>query len=321
VHIPPLAGAIPSPSFNALHLGRFQIRLYGLMIALGVAAAVMVAGRRWERRGGIPSDISGLAAWSVPAGLIGARAYHVITDPELFKGRWLHVFAVWEGGLGIPGGLLAGVLAGVVVARRRGFRVGVLLDVVAPAIPLAQAVGRLGNWFNQELFGRPTGLPWGLRIDPAHRPVGFEHVATYHPTFLYEALWNLLLMGALLRIEQRFRLRPGRLFALYVGGYALGRLWVEALRIDHANTILGLRVNIWVSLLSLAAVGGFFLLDRVRPFGRRCGSAGGGDGEVALELFPGGERGGDVEAVAATSGAEEVGDEVAERVEPPGGER
>jgi prolipoprotein diacylglyceryl transferase len=253
VHLPGLTGVIPSPSFNALHLGRFQLRLYGVMIALGVAAAVSLAGRRWERRGGAKADISALAAWAVPAGLVGARAYHVITDPELFRGRWLHVFAVWEGGLGIPGGLVAGVL-----------EIGRLLDAVAPAIALAQAIGRLGNWFNQELFGRPTSLPWGLRIDPAHRPVGFEQVAAYHPTFLYEAGWNLLLMAVLLGLERRCRLGPGRLFALYVGGYSVGRLWIEALRIDHANTILGLRVNIWVSLLSLAGVTGFFLVDRLR---------------------------------------------------------
>jgi prolipoprotein diacylglyceryl transferase len=265
VHLARLLAALPSPPFNALHLGRFQLRLYGLMIALGVAAAVTLAGRRWERRGHDRADISALAAWAVPAGLLGARAYHVITDPELFRGRWLHVFAIWEGGLGIPGGLLAGVVAGVVVARRRNLPIGELLDTVAPALPLAQAIGRLGNWFNQELFGRPTGLPWGLHIDPAHRPAGLEHVATYQPTFLYEALWNLLLVAALLGIERRWRLRPGRLFAIYVAGYALGRLWVESLRIDHANTILGLRLNIWVSLLTLVAVAAFFARDALRP--------------------------------------------------------
>jgi prolipoprotein diacylglyceryl transferase len=267
VQIPNAIAAIPSPSFNALHLGPLQVHLYGIMITLGVVAAVTVAGRRWERRGGERTDISALATWAVPAGLIGARAYHVVTDPELFRGRWLHVFAIWEGGLGIPGGLLAGVAVGVAVARRRGLRIGALLDTVAPALPLAQAIGRLGNWFNQELFGRPTGLPWGLRIDPAHRPAGFEQVATFHPTFLYEALWNLVLIAVLLGLERRWHARPGRLFAVYVGGYSLGRLWVEALRIDHANTILGLRVNIWVSLISLAVVSGFFVSDHIR--GRR----------------------------------------------------
>jgi len=318
VTVPASLAAIPSPSFNALHLGRFQIRLYGMMIALGVLAAVTLAGRRWERRGGDPSDISTLAAWAVPAGLVGARAYHVITDPELFRGRWLHVFAIWEGGLGIPGGLLAGVLVGVIVARRRGLPIGSLLDAVAPALPLAQAIGRLGNWFNQELFGRPTNLPWGLRIDPAHRPAGFEHVATFQPTFLYEALWNLLLVWVLVRIEGRWHRRPGRLFALYVGGYSLGRLWVESLRIDHANTILGLRVNIWVSLVGLAVVIGFFLWDRSRAGPAE--SPRGGDGEVALDLFPGAGGGVDVEPVGAGGGVEDVGDEVAERIEAADGE-
>jgi len=269
VNLPRVLAAIPSPPFDALHLGRFQLRLYGVMIALGAAAAITLAGRRWEARGGNRSDIAALATWALPAGLVGARAYHVITDPELFRGRWLHVFAIWEGGLGIPGGLLAGVLVGVAVARRRGLPIGLLLDVVAPALPLAQAIGRWGNWFNQELFGRPTGLPWGLRIDPVHRPAGFEHIATFQPTFLYEALWNLLLIGVLLQVERRWHARPGRLFALYVGGYSLGRLWVEALRIDHANTILGLRVNIWVSLVTLAVVAGFFVSDGIRGRGRR----------------------------------------------------
>jgi prolipoprotein diacylglyceryl transferase len=247
---------IPAPPGNSVHLGPFQLRAYGLMIALGIVSVVLLAQRRWRARGGDPADIGVLAAWAVPAGLIGARAYHVITDPELFRGRWLHVFAVWEGELGIPGGLLAGVVAGALVARHRHLPVLLLLDVVAPALPLAQAIGRIGNWFNQELFGRPTNLPWALHVDVAHRPPGLENVATYHPTFLYEALWNLALVGVLLFIEQHVRLRPGRLFVVYVGGYGLGRLWVEALRIDYANTILGLRVNTWTSLaaISFAAV-------------------------------------------------------------------
>jgi len=250
-----LAGALaslPSPPGNAVHIGPLQLRAYGLAIALGVLAAVWIAQRRWARRGGDPNDISRLAVWSVLGGFVGARAYHVITDHQRFNGRWLHVFAVWEGGLGIPGGLAAGVLTGVFIARRRGLPVPQLLDVVAPAIPVAQAIGRLGNWFNQELFGRPTSLPWGLRISPDHRPPGFEHVATYHPTFLYEALWNLALAGFLVLYERRRpNARPGRLFALYVAGYALGRLWVEALRIDPASRIAGLRVNIWTSIVTL----------------------------------------------------------------------
>ena len=249
-----LVGAIPSPPSNAIGIGPLQLRAYGLAIAVGVLVAVWVAQRRWAARGGAPADISYLATWSVVAGLVGARAYHVLTDYHRFQGRWLHALAVWEGGLGIPGGLLAGVVTGVVLARRRGLPAAQLLDVVAPAIPLAQAIGRLGNWFNQELFGRPTDLPWGLRIDAAHRPDGYERFATFHPTFIYEALWNLALAGLLVLYERRRPdARPGTLFALYVGGYGLGRLWVEALRIDDATRLAGVRVNIWVSLLAITA--------------------------------------------------------------------
>lgn len=248
--------SIPSPSNGSIDLGPLELRAYGLAIAVGVLVAVAVAQRRWVARGGDAADISGLATWSVIAGLIGARAYHVITDYHRFQGHWLDVVKVWEGGLGIPGGLLAGVVCGVFLARQRGLPAGRLLDVVAPAIPIAQAIGRLGNWFNQELFGRPTDLPWGLRIDPAHRPDGYEHIATFHPTFLYEAVWNLSLAVLLVLYERRHPgQRPGRLFALYVGGYALGRLWVEALRIDDATRIAGVRVNIWVSLVAMAAAG------------------------------------------------------------------
>jgi phosphatidylglycerol---prolipoprotein diacylglyceryl transferase len=255
--------SLPSPPSNAIHIGPLQVRAYGLSIALGVLAAIWIAQRRWSDRGGDPSDITRLAGWSVAAGLVGARLYHVITDYQRFEGRWLHTVAIWEGGLGIPGGLIAGVLTGAWVAHRRGLPVAQLLDVVAPAIPVAQAIGRLGNWFNQELYGRPTNLPWGLRISPEHRPAGYEHIATYHPTFLYEALWNLALAGLLILYERRHPgARPGRLFALYVAGYALGRLWVEALRIDPASRIAGLRVNIWVSILALTASAAWLAVTR-----------------------------------------------------------
>ncbi len=258
--------SIPSPSSNAVHLGPLQVRAYGLAIALGVVAAVFFAQRRWAARGGDPADLSYLATWSVVAGLIGARAYHVMTDHQRFEGRWLHAFAVWEGGLGIPGGLVAGVLTGVILARRRGLPAAELLDVVAPAIPMAQAIGRLGNWFNQELFGRPSGLPWALRIDSGNRPPGYEHISTYHPTFLYEALWNLALAAALLWWERhRPHDRPGRLFALYVAGYGLGRLWVESLRIDVASQIAGLRVNTWASLLAVVLALAWLVGDHRKP--------------------------------------------------------
>jgi prolipoprotein diacylglyceryl transferase len=250
--------SLPSPPSNAIHVGALQLRAYGLSIALGVVAAVWIAQRRWSARGGDPGDISRLAVWSVAAGLVGARLYHVITDHQRFEGRWLHVFAIWEGGLGIPGGLIAGVLAGAWVARRRGLPVAQSLDVVAPAIPVAQAIGRLGNWFNQELYGRPTNLPWALRIGPEHRLPGYEHIATYHPTFLYEALWCLLVALVVVLADRRLRLDHGRSFALYVFLYTLGRYYFETLRIDPANLVLGHRVNEWVAVLvGLLAVGLF----------------------------------------------------------------
>jgi prolipoprotein diacylglyceryl transferase len=256
--------SIPSPGSNAVHLGPLQLRAYGLVIAVGVFGAITIARRRWVARGGAAEDIGAVAVWAVPAGLVGARLYHVLTDWPRFEGRWLSVFAVWQGGLGIPGGLVAGVCVGVWAARRRGLPVPVLLDVVAPAIPVAQAIGRLGNWFNQELFGRPTDLPWGLEIDPEHRPTAFSHAATFHPTFAYEAVWNLALAAALLLVERRWRLRPGQLFIGYVAGYAAGRLWVEALRIDPASELWGLRINIWTSLLTLVASLGVLITMALR---------------------------------------------------------
>jgi len=262
-----LLASIPSPPGKSIGIGPLQLRAYGLAIAVGVLVAVWIAQRRYARRGGDPEVLAAIAMWAVPMGVVGARLYHVITDYQRFQGRWWRVFEVWEGGLGIPGGLLAGVLTGVVVARRRGLDVPTLLDVVAPAIPVAQAIGRLGNWFNQELFGRPSDLPWAVRIDPEHRPDGLEHVATYHPTFLYEALWNLALAALLVRLDRSQRLRRGQLFVLYVAGYALGRLWVEALRIDPASEILGVRVNIWTSLAALAIAAAVFAVrSRRGPF-------------------------------------------------------
>lgn len=202
--------------------------------------------------------------WAVPAGLIGARIYHVVTTPERFQESPLRALAIWQGGLGIPGALLAGVVTGLVVARRRGVDLAELLDAVAPALPLAQAIGRWGNWFNQELFGSPTNLPWGLRIDPRHRPAAFADVSTFHPAFLYESLWNLAIVGALLVAERRLRLAAGRLFALYLGGYAAGRLWIEGLRIDPANSLWGLRVNEWAAIGVLLGVAGFLVVTAHR---------------------------------------------------------
>jgi prolipoprotein diacylglyceryl transferase len=254
--------SIPSPDSGAIHIGSLQLRAYGLMIALGVIAAVWLGGRRMAQRGvATQEDASAIALWAVPAGIIGARLYHVITDPELFKGQWYKALYIWEGGLGIWGGIALGVAVGLIVARRRGLPLLPLLDCVAPALALAQAIGRWGNYWNQELFGGPTTLPWGLEIDLANRPAGYEQYSTFHPTFLYESLWSLALCGFLLWIDKYHRLRPGRLFVLYVAGYTFARFFIERLRIDDANKIFGLRVNEWVSALVFLGATTFLVVD------------------------------------------------------------
>ncbi|MDZ7677936.1 MAG: prolipoprotein diacylglyceryl transferase [Acidimicrobiales bacterium] len=246
-----IVGSIPSPSSGSLSLGPLDLRAYGLMIALGVVAAVWLAQRRWEGKGGDHDEIATVAMWAVPAGLIGARLYHVITDWQSYQGRWFDAVKIWEGGLGIPGGMALGVAVGLWVAHRRGIRIPVVLDAAVPALPLAQAIGRWGNWFNQELFGRPTELPWGLEIDPAHRPTDYADHATFHPTFLYESLWNLGLCLFLIWLNRTGRLRPGFLLAAYAGGYFLARLGIELLRVDPASLVLGVRINVWVSIVGL----------------------------------------------------------------------
>ena len=246
-----LFGALPSPSANSLSIGPLELRAYGLMIALGALTAVAWSRRRHAARGGDPEDMSTIALWAVPAGLVGSRLYHVATDWRSFQGRWEDVPALWQGGLGIPGGLMAGVTVGVLVARRRGLSMAGAMDVMVPTIPVAQAIGRWGNWFNQEVFGRPTDLPWALEIDAAHRPLGYSGAATFHPTFLYEGLWNVALAVFLVRIERRGVLRPGYLVGLWAFGYGLGRLWVEALRVDQASLIVGVRVNTWMALAAI----------------------------------------------------------------------
>jgi prolipoprotein diacylglyceryl transferase len=260
-----LLAFLPSPSFNTLSLGPLTLRMYGLCIALGVIAAVVISSKRWEARGGNPDDIGTIALWAVPAGVIGARMYHVATDWKTYRDDWGAAFNITKGGLGIPGGILLGVLVGIIVVKRKGLPVAPLLDVVAPAIPVAQAIGRLGNWFNQELFGRPTTLPWGLKIDLANRPLGYEQYATFHPTFLYEALWSLGVAGVLVLIDRSRKLRPGELFACYVLGYGIGRLWVEDLRIDHASLVLGLRINLWMSGILILGSIAYLVISRRRP--------------------------------------------------------
>ena len=248
-----MLASIPSPSDGVLKIGPASIHAYGLCIALGVMAAVATAAHRWKQRGGSGDDIVKVATWAVPAGVIGARLYHVATDWKSYRGHWLDAFTkIGKGGLGIWGGVALGALVGLWVGRRRGLSMSTLLDVSAPAIPLAQAIGRWGNWWNQELFGRPTTVPWALRIDPANRPSKYANSATFHPTFLYESLWNLVVVGLLLVAERRLRLRPGRLFALYVVLYTFGRFFIERVRIDNATHVGGLRINEIVSAVVFA---------------------------------------------------------------------
>ena len=258
-----LVASIPSPSSGAIEIGPLSIHAYGLMIALGVVAAVWLTGRRLEARGaGTRDDVSSMAVWAVTAGIIGARLYHVATDWSSFSGDPIRIFQIWKGGLGIPGGLLAGAVAGIWATKRRGVDWRQMADAAAPAIPLAQAIGRWGNWFNQELYGKATTLPWGLEIDEAH---GGVPGTLYHPTFLYESLWNLALCGVLIAIDRRWRPRAPRLFAMYVIGYGIGRFWVESLRIDTTHLVAGLRWNQWVALLAIVGGSAYLIASRGRP--------------------------------------------------------
>ena len=259
--------SIPAPPSQELVLGPLHFRMYGLCIALGALAAVSLARRRWEAVGADPEDITTVALVAVPSGLIGARLYHVITDwsGSYSGGRWWPgAFEIWKGGLGIPGGIILGTLAGALMARRLKMNWRYGLDAAAPALPLAQAIGRLGNWFNQELYGRPTNLPWGLTVEPAYRPADLAGSTTFHPTFAYEALWNLGLVAFIVLGGRRVVLRPGRWFPVYLIGYGIGRFWVELMRIDEATLILGLRVNTWFSG-SLIVVGLVWLFWKGSP--------------------------------------------------------
>ena len=246
----PLA-SIPSPSSNSISLGPLDFRAYGIAIAFGVLAAVWITQLRWAERGHDPEQISNVALLAVPFGVVGGRLYHVITDNQRFRGQWLEAFKIWEGGLGVWGAVAAGAVGALIAARRANLSVPDLFYATAPAIPVAQGIGRLGNWFNQELFGRPTDVPWALEIDESHRPTGFENDALFHPTFLYEMLWNFGVAAVVIWVVPKVlpRLRTGYQFAVYVALYTLGRLWIELLRIDSANEILGQRLNVWTSLI------------------------------------------------------------------------
>ena len=260
-----LFALIPSPTSGQVHLGPLVFNAYGLCIAIGAAAAVSLATKRWVRAGGGRDDVSKISWIAVPAGVIGARIYHVATDWKSFRGHWFDVLKVWQGGLGIWGGVALGTVVGLWKARQLNLPLAPLLDVAAPAIPLAQGIGRWGNWFNVELFGRPTMLPWALKVPLDKRPVGFESFATFHPTFLYESLWDLgiclFILSGGAAISRRFR--PGGAFALYVALYTFGRFFIERIRIDHATRVAGLRINEWVAgIMFVLAVAALLRLRR-----------------------------------------------------------
>ena len=261
----PLVGSIPSPSANGFSVGPFFVHAYGIAYVFAVLAAILITSRRWEALGGHRELVQECALWGFPAGVIGGRLYFDITSSSLIPPHWWGPFAVWDGGLGIWGGIFLGSVVGILVLRRRGANVPLFMDCVAPALLVAQSIGRIGNYFNQELFGGPTTLPWGLQIDVAHRPAAYIHYATFQPTFLYEIIWNLLLAGVLIWLDNRRKVRPPGLFALYIAGYSAFRIFEETLRIDYSVHILGMRLNFWIALIgTLAGLLWFFRIQR-RP--------------------------------------------------------
>ena len=252
---------IPSPSSSQISIGPATFHYYALCIIAGISVAIWLGRKRYVANGGLADDVSEAAIWAVPFGIIGGRIYHVISSPQQYFGSGgnpVDALRIWQGGLGIWGAISMGAFGAFLYFRthKTTLNFSHFLDALAPGVVIAQAIGRVGNWFNQELFGKPTSLPWGLEIDLRNRPTGFENYLTFHPTFMYEAIWCLLVAYILIKLPiffKRIVKNPGDVFALYVCGYTLGRLWIEALRIDDANYVLGLRLNIWVSFIVIAS--------------------------------------------------------------------
>ena len=269
-----ILASVPSPSQGVWHLGPLPIRAYALCIIAGVVVAIWLGEKRWVARGGRPGQVGDIAIWAVPFGLVGGRLYHVITDWRLYFGEGrepISALYVWQGGLGIWGAIALGALGAYIGARRHNAKFPPLADALAPGIAIAQAIGRWGNWFNPALYGRPTSLPWGLEIDQAHREEGYEDPGLlFHPTFLYEFVWNLGVAGLVIWADRRFRLGHGRAFALYVMGYTAGRGWIEYLRIDEVqgSDVFGLRLNVWTSIVLFLLALGYFLWSRRKHPGR-----------------------------------------------------
>ena len=263
--------SINSPSNGVWHLGPLPVRGYALCIVLGVVVAVWLGERRWVARGGRPGSVSDIAVWMIPFGLVGGRLYHVLTDPQLYFGEGrspVTALYIWRGGLGIWGAIALGAMGAWIGCRRRKIKFRAFADALAPGIVIAQGLGRWGNWFNQELFGKPTSLPWGLEIDRDLRPEGALDQPTFHPTFLYEFLWDFGVAGLVIYLDRRLRLGFGRAFALYVMAYTLGRGWIEYLRIDTANQFFGVRLNVWTCVIVFTAAAAYFVVVGRRHPGR-----------------------------------------------------
>ena len=254
-----LLASIPSPHNGVFHIFGRPIHMYGLMLLLAIVAAIWLTWIRWRRLGGDPDLVLRVAVWGVAAGIVGARAYHDITSWNEVPKHWWGPLAVWQGGLGVWGGIFLGCVVGAWIVHRAGASVYLFMDAVAPGLLLAQGIGRWGNYWNQELYGKPTSLPWGLKIDFAHRVPQYLGNATFHPTFLYEFIYDLIGVGLLLFIGSRFRIRPPALFALYVSYYCFGRFFEELIRVDPAHHFLGLRINAWVSIVLFVASVAFFV--------------------------------------------------------------
>ncbi|TQF06248.1 prolipoprotein diacylglyceryl transferase [Kitasatospora acidiphila] len=258
-----LLAAIPSPPTNGFHLGPLFIHFYALSYIVGIGLAVALGRHRWRVAGGDPALVDDVALWCVPAGIIGGRLYFDLTTPKYIPPHWWGPFAVWEGGLGIWGGVALATAVGIWRVRRAGASVPGMMDALAPCLLIAQAIGRIGNYFNQELFGGPTNLPWALKIDPGYRPPGYLQDPTFHPTFLYELIWDLALAALLIWLGNRKRLQPGSLMALYVMGYSAFRIFEESIRVDPSQYFLGLRLNFYVaSGLALFGLVWFIVLQR-----------------------------------------------------------
>jgi len=263
---------IPSPSVSSFSVGPLTIHFYALCIIAGIAAAIWIGRERYANLGGNPDDVSEVAIWAVPFGIIGGRIYHVVTSPSQYfgsNGNPIDALRIWEGGLGIWGAISLGAVGAYLYFKthKTSLNFRQLLDSLAPGVIVAQAIGRIGNYFNQEVFGKPTELPWGLEIDSVNRPNGFESYSTFHPTFLYELLWCLVIAVLLIKLPgflKKITARQGDVFALYVFGYTAGRVWIETLRIDEANLILGLRLNIWVSLIVLITASAYLIASKRR---------------------------------------------------------